>query len=382
MSNTQQPGTTGHDPFIEPFESRLFFNRRPGKIALALTGWTVIAIIGATTAFIAFQGQTFGQWLGLFQPMIAYYYTWAIFSLVIYQLVMRIEFTAARAPWIVLVHGGFLSLITLSMPFIVHGQQWRDWLYGERAAGFHFLGLFIYLFILVSCLLLKSYRAGRDQERLARAEALRVSMLENQLSIARMDVLKTQINPHFLFNALNSIGALIETGENQRAYAATELLGGLLRSTLDQSRSEYVPLKEELEFIRCYFELEKIRYGERLNFHITDAAECGDRQVPSLLLQPLVENAIKHAVAPSHDPVSVWLDVVCNQNSLTISISDNGPGFDDKADENTGKDKPGTGLGLANIRQRLQLLYPDRHRLVLSNRDDGGAQVLIEMPLG
>ncbi len=370
--------------FEQPFESQLFFNRPAGRLALALTGWTVVAIIAATTAFIAFRGNSFAQWLALFRPMIVYYYSWAVFALLIYQLVMRLNFSLARLPWLLLLHAGLLTFISLAMPFIVHANQWREWLYGERAIGFRFLGLFIYLFILISCLLLKSYRVGRDQERRVKAEALRTSMLENQLSMARMDVLKTQINPHFLFNALNSIAALIETAKNQQAYTAVELLGGLLRSTLDQARSEFVSLQQELEFIRCYFELEKIRYGDRLSFIIDAPADCIARKVPSLLLQPLVENAIKHAVAVSHKAVTVELQVNCDPASLSVAIRDDGPGFQAallQADETTGAAAgSASGLGLINIRQRLQLLYGGRHRLVLNNRDSGGAEIKMTLP--
>lgn len=389
-----RPPTPFDRLFEQPFESRLFFHRRPGRIFLALVGWTVVAIIGATTAFIAFQGSSFGEWVFLFRPMIIYYYTWALLSLVIYQMVTRVRFTLWRAPWIVLMHAGFLGLITVAMPFIVHGENWRLWLFGARSIGFHFLGLFIYLFILTSCLLLTTYRSAREQERRAKTEALRVSLLETQLSTARMDALKTQINPHFLFNALNSIGALIETRDNTKAYEAVSLLGELLRTALDQSHNERVPLERELAFLHSYLQLEQIRYGERLRYRIDVAPECLNEVVPALILQPLAENVIKHAVSRAGEAVSIVLTIRCEPQRLSLCLEDDGPGFTDEmvqrleqqtatapvSGPNDLAEGLSGGLGLRNIAQRLRLLYGNQHHFQLQNRSDGGARVQILIP--
>jgi len=127
---------------------------------------------------------------------------------------------------------------------------------------------------------------------------VRASQLEAQLSEARLQALKMQLQPHFLFNALHTIGQLIRTGQDALAVRVVAGLGDLLRRVLDGASTQEVPLKQELEFLRSYLDIEQIRFGERLKAVVDAEAETLDAQVPYLILQPLVENAIRHGIAP------------------------------------------------------------------------------------
>jgi sensor histidine kinase YesM len=247
-------------------------------------------------------------------------------------------------------------------------------MYGERAPGFHTLGAFIYMLILVGSVLIRFYRLSVVRDREARDARLRSSLLENQLNLARMDALKMQINPHFLFNALNSIAALIESRRNVEAYHTTELLGDLLRSALDKSSDRMLPLDQEIEFIRRYVDVEKIRFGSRFTFDVSVDPSCAHWNVPALILQPLVENAIKHAVGASADPVAITLDASpTNSQELEIRLCDDGPGLPGGA---TGI----AGYGLSNVRERLELLYGNDATLDMSNRATGGVCVSLRVP--
>jgi LytS/YehU family sensor histidine kinase len=211
----------------------------------------------------------------------------------------------------------------------------------------------------------------RDRE--AREARLRSSLLENQLNLARMDALKMQVNPHFLFNALNSIAALIETDRNVEAYHTTELLGGLLRSALDQSSDRFLTLQQELEFVERYINVEKVRFGSRITFRVTADEACRATQVPALILQPLIENSIKHAVNRSTAPVAIELYARQSGELLELRLTDNGPGL--AADSTAGG-----GYGLANIHKRLALAYHGAAQLRVENRRDGGVCATLVLP--
>ena len=268
----------------------------PKTLAAVVSAWAIVAVIATTTAFIAVRGDNVSTWLQIFRPMVLYYTVWVVVSLLIYRIVETLNGTPARRTLAVAAHVALFVTVALSLPFIVHFESWRTWLYGARAPGFHTLAAVIYSLNLGGSLLIRFYRLSVARDREARDARLRSSLLENQLNLARMDALKMQINPHFLFNALNSIAALIETDRNVEAYHATELLGNLLRSALDQSRRRFLDLDSELEFVRRYIDVEKVRFGSRISFEVEVDEGCGACKVPALILQPLIENSIKHAV--------------------------------------------------------------------------------------
>lgn len=371
MSQAAGESVMSYEP-PDSFVNRLFASRVRSLAAIALT-WAIVAVIATTTAFIAIRGDRIAVWLQIFGPMLMYYSVWVVVSLVIYRIVETLSGSPTKRALAVAAHIALFLVVTLSLPFIVHYNDWQTWLYGARAPGFHMLAAVIYILNLVGSLLIRFYRLSVVRDREARDARLKSSLLENQLNLARMDALKMQVNPHFLFNALNSIAALIETDRNVEAYHTTELLGGLLRSALDQSSDRYLSLDQELEFVRRYIDVEKVRFGSRISFSVQVDEECKNERVPALILQPLIENSIKHAVNRSTDVVNIELRARRDKGALEIELTDNGPGL-------PAGDSVQKGYGLGNIRKRLLLLYDGAAGFDVTNRPEGGVRARLRFP--
>jgi LytS/YehU family sensor histidine kinase len=170
-----------------------------------------------------------------------------------------------------------------------------------------------------------------------------------QVKEAEIDRLKAQINPHFLFNSLNSVSSLI-TSQPEQAREMIVRLSGFLRYSLENRHNNLTSLRAELENIRYYLEIEKVRFGARLQFDFAVPEECLEMTIPHMILQPLVENSIKHGVYESTEPVRIELRAACgNRENLTVEISND---FDPEAPPRKGK-----GIGLINTRNRLYLAY-------------------------
>jgi hypothetical protein len=212
--------------------------------------------------------------------------------------------------------------------------------------------------------ILQTQAAMRKRDRqLAEARAL--------AQTAQLTALRLQLNPHFLFNTLNAISSLIVTGRNKDGEAMLSKLCGFLRTALVADGRTDVTLEEELETLQTYLEIEAIRFGDRLTVEFAAADDLLDLPVPNFILQPLVENAIKHGVAPTSRPVIVRVGARRDGRDLILSVSDNGraarPG------------ESGTGVGLENTRRRLEVIYGPRARLESLVHDDGYT-ALIRLP--
>lgn len=200
---------------------------------------------------------------------------------------------------------------------------------------------------------------------------LREAQLETELLSAHLNVLKMQLQPHFLFNTLNSISSLMyaDVGAADRMVAR---LADFLRQTLRTIDTQEVTLQEEMNFLTLYLDIERTRLRDRLEVCLDVDEGARVALVPHLILQPLVENAIRHAIAPRVEGGSVTILAKRRGDRLHLVVRDDGPGL--QSDPNT------TGLGLQNTRQRLQHLYPGTHRFVIRDGPDGGAEVEVEIP--
>ena len=211
-----------------------------------------------------------------------------------------------------------------------------------------------------------------NYHRDARERDVRASQLEAKLAQTQLQVLKMQLQPHFLFNTLNAIAALIHQ-DVELADRMIARLGDLLRSTLENANQQEVSLQQELDFIQPYLEIEKARLGARLSVHLDIDPAARDAKVPNLILQPLVENAIRHGIAPRPEPGRIDIAARRDNGSLHLSVMDDGPGL-------TLEEAPRSGIGLANTRARLQKLYGDRQQLQLGPGSGGGLRVEITIP--
>ncbi|HMV49826.1 MAG TPA: histidine kinase, partial [Blastocatellia bacterium] len=187
-----------------------------------------------------------------------------------------------------------------------------------------------------------------------------------------LQALKMQLQPHFLFNTLNSISALQLT-DVETANRMTARLGDFLRLTLDNAGTQEVTLRQEMEFLRGYLEIEQLRFQERLQVTFDLTPEALEARVPNLILQPIVENSIRHGIAPVSEAGRIEVRAARQNGHLELSVRDDGPGI--VAGE-SGKD----GIGLANTRSRLQQLYGDAHRLDIENAAGGGLLVKMTIP--
>ena len=198
---------------------------------------------------------------------------------------------------------------------------------------------------------------------------------ELRASQAQLQALKMQLHPHFLFNALHSVSSLVYQ-DPEAADRMITRIGDFLRLTLDTAATQEVELQQELEFLNCYLEIERIRFRDRLTTEVQVDARALTCQVPNLILQPLVENAIRHGIAPRSAPGRIEISAARVGDTLRLQVKDNGPGL--CALQSFGPTVGG--LGLANTRARLEHLYGTAYRFEMADAPTGGLVVLLEIP--
>jgi len=255
-----------------------------------------------------------------------------------------------------LVSVGLLEMIFSSrseyMDFLAESILWRA-----------ILGGLVYL-----VLVLIYYLVSNSQKLQERAQ--KEERLKNLVRDTELNLLKSQINPHFLFNSLNSIASLTMSNPDE-ARDMIIRLSDFLRYSLKHRENEFLPLNEELGRMKDYLAIEKIRFGEKLQYVFNISAECGKFPVPTMIFQPLFENAIRHSVYESIDPVTLRFDCIPENDYMKTVISND---YDPKIPT-----KKGTGLGLQNVRQRIELAYQEKG-LVQWNGTDGVFAVTILFP--
>ena len=220
----------------------------------------------------------------------------------------------------------------------------------------------------------RSQKNAKIREREAFELQVKASELAQQLATAQLSSLKMQLQPHFLFNTLGAIMVLIQQQKTTQAEGMVEKLGDLLRLTLDDVEAQEVPLWRELEFLRLYLSIEQVRFEDRLRVHIAPADGLSEVLVPHMVLQPIVENAVRHGLGQSEEAVTVEVVATSSNGLLNLVVSDDGPGLVSP--------KPGrSGIGLTNIRNRLARLYGDSAKFVLEPGAERGVRVTITLPM-
>ncbi len=210
----------------------------------------------------------------------------------------------------------------------------------------------------------------------ARQRQAREARLAAQLAEARLGALRMQLNPHFLFNSLNAVAVLVRDQRNADAARVIELLGGVLHQVLQGEKRQQVTLAEELAFLEQYLAIEQVRFSDRLTVRWNVAPEVRDALVPEFILQPLVENAVRHGMARRSAPGTIEISAARGDGddaTLLLSVRDDGPGFR--------PDAAGAGVGLANTRARLETLFGERARLEVGDVAGGGTVATIRLPL-
>jgi hypothetical protein len=199
--------------------------------------------------------------------------------------------------------------------------------------------------------------------------------LRTELAEARLDALRQQLNPHFLFNTLNHIAAELRSGDVTPALNMTVALGDLLRDVL-RERAQLIPLRDELRMVERYLEIERERFADRLQVRVTFEPRALEALVPSLLLQPLIENAVRHGISAADGRCNVTLDARLDGSRLILEVRDAGPGLAAARDAALGR----PGIGLSNTAERLRYLFGPDHRFELRALDEGGVLVRVDLP--
>jgi two-component system, LytTR family, sensor kinase len=286
------------------------------------------------------------------------------------SLVMATLVLMAAAAWIFLVS----SLASR------RGASYREIL-DLYAAEVYTREIFIYWVILGASLALVYFRKYRERSMAA-------SRLEAELAKAQIQALRMQLQPHFLFNTLNSIVALVVKKDTDRAVAALHRLADFLRSTLEDSAEPEIPLHKELAFAEQYLGIEQVRFPDRLEVRWEVEAEALAGLVPHLLLQPLLENSLRYAVAQREAGGVIHIRARRRGSRLLLELSDNGPGVNGTGSQGTRGPGSGAGsgagsglgIGLANVRQRLAHLYGEDQSLRTEETADGGSRAILDLP--
>ncbi|REL35649.1 sensor histidine kinase [Thalassotalea euphylliae] len=247
-----------------------------------------------------------------------------------------------------------------------HGWQPEFWLYYTKSSVWSF-----YIILSWSCLYF-----GIKYYQMLQKEKQNVLQANTAAHQAQLKMLRYQLNPHFLFNTLNAISTLILVKENDTANGMVTKLSEFLRYSLDKDPMKRVTLTNEIQALQLYLDIEKVRFEERLQVDINIADDCANALVPSMVLQPLAENAIKYAIAVKEEGGTISITVNRFGNDLLVELADNGPGAEIK----NGNLHRENGVGLANTRERLAALYKDNFSLVVSSNKPSGVKVNIRIP--
>jgi len=355
--------------------------RRWVRLGLIWGIWTFIGIVFTLQSyFTSYRSERPMPFIDSLYLQMTWSYLWALATPLVLWASARLPIE--RNNWIrsSLLHVPISILLSVFLTALGNILLWLYW--GYRAGKpFSFAnmsrfvvanfseGIGIYLLIALTSYALDYYRRYREGQ-------VRTLQLEAQLSQAQLQALKMQLHPHFLFNTLHSISALL-TKDVESARKMITRLGDFLRLTLENSGSQEVTLQQEMEFLSCYLEIERIRFQNRLVTRIDLGEQTLEAKVPNLILQPIVENAIRHGIAPRSTPGLIEIEAKQLNGTLRIQVRDNGPGLSEhRTSENLFK----KGLGLANTETRLERLYGAEHLFHLSNNPDGGLIVTLEIP--
>jgi hypothetical protein len=357
---------------------------RSGALGAALRLWGLAFACLAPVAIVAevmlwFARQHTTQPFRMFEAalLLVEWSIWVALAPLIVGLVWRVPLNSGR--WLRglsthLVAGALLALgemalfIVIAKAFGGYPQETFVGAYWRMLALWYPYALLVYWVIAVAA------HAALEARR-ARAREVEAAELRQQLTAAQLDALKMQLHPHFLCNTLNTVAVFLRDGRVEEAGKIVTGLGALLHTALDRMDTQEVPLRDELTFVRQYLEIERIRFSDRMRVEIDADPNAMDALVPCMILQPVVENAVRHGI--SRDPKSgrVCIRASRHNGRLDLAVEDDGPGLRPNATSDGGH-----GVGLLNARMRLERLYGDAAQLRLENGATNGVVVEISLP--
>lgn len=350
--------------------------------------WLVPALVAVLQ--LTLVGEPNGQRYGFFHALMwqgSIWSLWAVWSQLILTLVDRVVLRSGRiARWLA-IHSvtclgvsitNVLTIALLDGVFAL-GHEHAGYTEVLRTAAFANFDseIVLYWAVVGAAYMVEYLRRYRERDRLA-------SELEERLGQMQLEALRMQLNPHFLFNALNSVATLMET-DVKRAQSMLTRVSDLLRLSLRSAGSPTIPLWQEIELVELYLQVAKERYGDGLEVDIDVDPGVVDAEVPSFILQPLVENSLKHGLKPGSKGQRIHVVARSAGSAIELLVEDNGRGLDGLI-TNSGRflaarpNVDGLGIGLTNTRSRLAMMYGDRYAFRLSNNATGGCRVEIRLP--
>lgn len=351
-------------------------NIRP-RFRVFVLAWTVPALIaGFGVLLVPYMAKPDLGLLGGWAVSLAHWMPWAIWSWVVFALCDRVPIERTQWKRAIAVHVP-LSLLTsaLMIGVLVAVDHALGLIRPDRSLESQFvihLRSYAEFEVILYWAVVGAHTALRFHAQWS-AELVARSQLEADLTEATLSALKSQLNPHFLFNALNSVMTLIGR-DREAAQRMLVRLSELLRYTLAASDAQEVPLQREVELVERYLDIERIRFGDRLTVAMSIDPGAREVAVPALVLQPLVENAIIHGLSAKPGPGWVEVSARLDQGVLRLMVRDDGPGPEQ------GQSRRGSGIGLGNLRTRLQRLYGAAGSVTLEQDPDGGAIATVVIP--
>jgi two-component sensor histidine kinase len=352
----------------------MFSTRKLGAAVLYFGIWTVLALLAASQSMFtyAYAGSGTVNRAAVLKVTLPLWYIWSVLALAVVWASRRWPIGPGVWQRRIPVHVALNLVFALLVIAAYRQARALLGLPSQRPFGFELISglqaqVLTYWIVVGLDHVVAYYRRARDRE-------VRAAELSAELSAARLDALRMQLHPHFLFNTMHAISSAIredpEGAENMLAELAE-----LLRTTVDSSATHEVPLREEMQFIERYVAIQRVRFGDRLQVLIDVDRDTDDALVPTLILQPLVENAIEHGIAARRRGGRLEIRAAARSGNLELSVADDGLGLTaTELHTDTAR------VGLRNTRARLAHLYGERGRLDLRNRTDGGVVATVVLP--
>jgi len=334
---------------------------------------SVIIYLQILLPYIIWDRMDEGRWYSTLTPTFVNFLIWAIISPFVYILlrhcaklglgmVLFLSLIVAFIHESLITVGTFGLLALLGQSELIYGF-WHN-IYSSLSLGTlsSFLQLWLTMAIFYAAETQKKYQQKQSE----------IIQLEQELTHAQLSALKMQLQPHFLFNTLNTVSSLMIQSVTD-AQNVIAKLADLLRTVLADAPAQTIPFSKELDFIKNYLSIEQIRFSDRLSIQYDIAQNTENALVPSLILQPIVENAIKHGISKSIDPGIIAIISRKQENKLQITISDNGAGLQNSHEQSFG-------IGLQNVQERLTSLYPNQYEFTLNANTPQGATATLILP--
>jgi two-component system, LytTR family, sensor kinase len=342
--------------------------------------WFGLGLFDATQTVLVMRSEGMHHaWITLFVTTVLSWLPWALATPLVLRLGHRFPPVKLRPLSTWLIH--IAACVAIGLTF----AAWTTWLqerfnpYGNSSPPSPFVLVCVDKFdngvlsfvVLYAAILAANYVLD-SRKRLA-FQQTETARLNEQLAKAQLTALRQQIEPHFLFNTLNAVSGLVREGRNDAAVSMIAALSDFLRRVLEESTRQQVPLAEEIEFAQKYLDIQKVRFADRLQLSIDVPSDLHQAQVPSLILQPMVENAVKHGIAKRARGGTIRIAASRASGTLTLTVSNDGPSLPPDWEITTG-------IGMSNVRTRLKSLYSEAFTLTMRNQDADGVEVSISLP--